>query len=201
MTLDEDGKPDTFSAQYHGERDAVADLFFQENWAELKRRGIDHHVRLKVIWSLSDLAVRPAGSLPRFEEGDLRLAISTRRRLPERVFLLLSRSEHASTGLIVNAYRWEGRQTSAEFSIPLTEVFGFQGEATRLKWRLIEPPLPSEWSFDPRPVRAQGLVEPGAVRSLEAPFAELVRQVQVRRANHRRDCERVPVYYDPLADI
>lgn len=201
LVLDEEGKAQSFSAQYYGEPDAIDTLFFEENWDELERRHIPHHLRLRLIWNVQDLAARPAGSLPTFEDGDLRLNISTRRRLPEQVFLLLSRKEHGSSGLIVNAYRWQGRQTSAEFSVPLAEVFGFKGDAPRLKWRLVEPPLPVEWSYSAQRRRAEGWVEPDAVRTVEPAFARLAEQLQTKRGAYRQSCERVPVYYDPLSDI
>jgi hypothetical protein len=201
LVVTEEGKPDRFSAQYYGVRDEIGDLFFAENWRELKRRSIDHHVRLSLVWDIRDLTIKRGGTLPTFTAGQFRMNVSTRERLPEQVFLLLAKGEHESTGLMDYAYRWQGRQTSAEFSIPLEDLFGFKGKVSRLKWRLMEPPLPVDWFYSSRQVRAQGWVEPDSVRTLQAPFAELMRQLRARGADYRRQCERVPIYYDPLSDI
>lgn len=201
LVVTEEGKPDRFSAQYYGERDEIDDLFFAEEWRELKRRGIDHHVRLSLVWDLRDLTMKRGGALPVFTDGQFRMNVSTRERLPEQVFLLLAKGEHESTGLVDYAYRWQGRQTIAEFSIPLDDLFGFKGQVSQLKWRLMEPPLPIDWFYSSRNVRAQGWVEPDSVRAIEAPFEELVSQLNAKGADYRKQCERVPIYYDPLSDI
>lgn len=185
----------------YGKRDAIGDLFFAEDWRELKRRNKDHHVQLRLVWDIRDLRTRPGGALPDFDDAQFRMNVSTRERLPEQVFLLLAKADHASTGLVDYAYRWAGRQTSAEFSIPLEDLFGFKSGASRLKWRLFGPPLPIDWFYSSRQVRAEGWVEPDQVRAVEAPFAELMRQIRVKSADYRKQCERVPVYYDPLSDI
>jgi len=201
LVINEDGTRDSFSAQYHGEEDEIDQLFFLESWPELKRRKIEHHVRLSLLWHIRELRTARSTPLPAFEDGDLRLNVSTLRTLPERVFLVLTNAEYSSTGVVVSSYRWPGRTRSAPFTVPLTELFGFKGKSQKLKWRLLEPPLPVEWHYGAQGLRGDGWIEPEALRVVERPFGQLRELLLAKEADHARACERHPVYYNPDAEI
>ncbi len=201
LTLQEDGTRDGFSAQYYGEEDEIHRLFFLQDWGQLKRRGIESHVRWSLVWDIRNLASSGMNRLPRFEGASLRLSVSTRRKLPKMAFLTLSTGDHMSSGMIAESYRWEGRPTGAEFSFPLGEVLGFKGEASGLKWRLLAPPLPTGWAYSSNRLRAEGRVELDPVRKLEQPFLRLREALLAKAADHKQACARIPVLYDPLSEI
>lgn len=201
VTLEEDGALQSFFAQYDGERGEIDQLFFLEDWAELKRRNIAAHLRMSLVWRGDNLRLDQQSWAPRFEDASLRIDVSTRRRLPKEIFLVLSNGQYGGTGLVTSSHRWPGRKTGAAFGFPLREVLTFKSSADQLQWRLITPPLPVEWSYNSRRLRAEGWFDPAAARVAEKPFAEFVRQLQAKRADFRTMCERSPVYYDPLSEI
>ena len=200
LVLAENGTHTSFSAQYWGERGEIDQLFFLESWDELRRRGIESHLRWSLFWDARNLAMTSGNRFPAFEDAWLRLAVSTRRRLPKTNFLALS-NDYEGSGLITEADRWPGRKTGAEFSFRAGDVLRFKGDARFLKWRLLKPPLPTGWAFASSGLRASGHIELDAVRKMERPFDELRDRLLAKARDYRQACQKVPVHYDPLSEI
>ena len=136
-----------------------------------------------------------------FDGGALRLDISTQRRLPLNNMLVVGRSDLLSTALLSSSDRWPGRQNGAEFSLRLSELFGFAGQDRSLSWRLYPAPLPHDWKHAYPKQRASGELDVAAPRAVAAAFEQLRAELLAKEAAFKTSCERQPVYYNPDAYI
>jgi hypothetical protein len=195
VIVNEDGTLFSFFAQLYGIR-AEADPVGWAGAKQLRALGASEHVRWNMVWR------EEGGSIPlSFGAGQLRIEVSTPRKLALENMLAVGRDAFPSAPMVASSTRWPGKKNGAEFAFEIAELFGFAGNAPSLRWWLYSAPLPYAMSVDSTRRRASGSLDLAAPRSAAGPFEKLKAELLAKTVDFEKSCTRRPIHYDGSAEI
>ena len=195
LIVNEDGSRFSFFAQLYGIR-AEADPVGWAGAKQLRALGASEHVRWNMVWR------EEGGSVPlSFGEGQLRIEVSTPRKLALENMLAVGRDAFPSAPMVASSTRWPGKKNGAEFAFEIAELFGFAGNSPSLRWWLYSAPLPHAMSVNTTRRRASGSLDLAAPRSAAGPFEKLKAELLAKAVDFEKSCTRRPIHYDGSAEI